>query len=302
MKFTIPDTLSAGTCAVRTSNLTKEFGKQTALDAVNFTIPDGSFYVLVGPNGAGKTTFLKLLMELIRPTSGTIDVLGMNPLDAGAAIRAHVGYIPERSDDVYSWKKVSSALAFHARYFPTWDGAYAAELCARLSLKDGKLSQLSKGEVRRVQIVMALAHRPPLLLLDEPTDGLDPVGREIFRGILAEHIATSPTTVLVSTHLVFEIETLADHFAVLRDGRLLTQLRTDELQHQLKRYVLTSAAPPPADVTVMTNGSDREKAWTLWGDETELRERLIRAGAELRAVRPLTLQEAAVALLSQEDA
>ena len=99
-----------------------------------------------------------------------------------------------------------------------------------LNVKTGRLEKLSKGEVRRVQLVMALAHRPPLLLLDEPSDGLDPMGREILNGLLAEHIATNPTTVIVSTHLVFELERLADHMAVLSDGRLVAQLPTDELR------------------------------------------------------------------------
>lgn len=283
MSLAIPTRLSAEQLAVRTTALTKQFGRHTALAGVDFMVPDGAFYVLVGPNGAGKTTFLKLLLEIITPTSGSIDVLGMNPLTDGPRVRAHVGYVPERSDDLYSWMSVRRALDFHRTYFPAWDNAYARDLMEKLALKEGKLSRLSKGEVRRVQIVMALAHRPPLLLLDEPTDGLDPVGREMFRAILAEHIATSPTTVVVSTHLIYEIEALADHLAVLRDGKLVAQLLTETLHENLKRYA---------------NG---DRAWTLWGDEATIVNDLRARGNELRETRPLTLQEAAVALLTEAD-
>lgn len=306
MSSIIPTTLDAATFAVRTASLTKRFGKHIALDAIDVTVPESAFFALVGPNGAGKTTLFKLLLELIPPTSGTLDVLGMNPLREGARVRAHIGYVPERSEDLYSWMNVKRALDFHRRYFPAWDEEYATQLMRTLHVKEGKLNRLSKGEVRRVQIVMALAHRPPVLLLDEPTDGLDPVGRDVFQSLLADHIATTPTTVVISTHLVNEVEALADHLAVLRNGKLVIQTRTDDLRRMLKRYVVVPSAggpvSPPAGVTVLMNGSERERAWTLWGDEAALSAQFREAGAQLREVRPLTLQEATVAFLSKEDA
>jgi ABC-2 type transport system ATP-binding protein len=294
--------LSATQFAVRTMALIKRYGKHIALNSVDFTVPESSFYVLVGPNGAGKTTLFKLLLELIRPTSGAINVLGFEPPREAPQIRGHVGYVPERSEDLYRWMDVSRALAYHKTYFPAWDADYAAELTKKLSLRQGKLEKLSKGEVRRVQLVMALAHRPPLLLLDEPSDGLDPLGREILYGILAEHIAANPTTVVVSTHLVFELERLADHLAVLSDGRLIAQMSTDELRQQLKRYVVAAQGDfaPPREATVALNGSERERALTLWGDQTKLSADMQAQGAEIRDVRSLTLQEAAVAFLGMQ--
>jgi ABC-2 type transport system ATP-binding protein len=291
MTSPIPTQLAADRFAVRTTGLTKRFRKQLALDQVDFTVPEGAFYVLVGPNGAGKTTFFKLLLELIVPTAGEIDVLGMNPVRDGANVRAHVGYIPESSQDLYMWMNVDDMLGFHRRYFPAWDHEYAASLMKQLNVKQGKLQRLSKGEVRRVQLVMALAHRPPLLLLDEPSDGLDPMGREILYGILADYMATTPTTVIVSTHLVFELERLADHIAVLNDGKLAAQVSTADMHRHFKRYVLHGGGE---------NGSAREQAHTLWGEEAEVAARLVRDGVTVRDVRPLTLQEAAVAFLGME--
>jgi ABC-2 type transport system ATP-binding protein len=302
MIMDIPTRLDAVPLAVRTTALTKRYGKQFALRDVDLTVPEGSFYVLVGPNGAGKTTLLKLLLEIIHPSSGTIEVMGLSTSTQGAQIRAHVGYVPERGDDLYAWMNVRTALDHHSRYYPAWDAEYASHLVGRLQIKQGILGKLSKGEARRVQIVMALAHRPPLLLLDEPTDGLDPVGREVFLSLLAEHIATSPTTVVVSTHLIFELERLADHFAVLRDGRVVTQTTTAQLKRKLKKYVIrprTDALPlPPADALLLSNGSQREGAWTLWGDEEALALRIAQDGGEVHEVRSLSLQEAAVAFLS----
>lgn len=301
--MSIPLHLQSSALAVHTRGLTKQYGKQLALSDVEVMVPEHGFYVLVGPNGAGKSTLLKLLLEIIHPTRGSVNVLGMDAMKEGARIRANVGYVSERGDDLYLWMKAEAALAFHRRYYPTWDAAYAADLLKRLQVKNGKLSRMSKGEARRVQLIMALAHRPALLIMDEPTDGLDPVGREIFLGILAEHIATTPTTVLVSTHLAYEMERLADHFAVLRDGKLLAQTTTDELKRRLKRYVVHTmdGVAPPAEAFVVGNGDARERAWTLWGEESTIASQLQHAGATVHDVKALSLQEAAVAFLSRED-
>lgn len=290
MTSRIPTHLAAERYAVRTNGLAKHFRRHRALDGVDFAVPDGAFYVLVGPNGAGKTTFFKLLLELIVPTAGSIDVLGMDPVKQGARVRAHVGYVPESSQDMYTWMDVNAALDFHRRYFPAWDEQYAASLMQRLEVKQGKLQRLSKGEARRVQLVMALAHRPPILLLDEPSDGLDPIGREILYGILADHMATTPTTIIVSTHLVFELERLADHIAVLNGGKLTAQVSITDLHSHFKRYVLHGGGE---------NGA-REHARTLWGDEAEVAAGLMRDGVVIRDVRPLTLQEATIAFLGME--
>jgi ABC-2 type transport system ATP-binding protein len=128
------------------------------------------------------------------------------------------------------------------------------------------------------------------LLLDEPTDGLDPVAREMFRSILAEHLADNPTTVIFSTHLVYEVESLADHLGVLRDGELVAQLRTDELKERMKRYITRSE-----------NGANRETAKTMWGSPADLRSVLASSGNTVRDIQDITLQEAAVALLSRDE-
>jgi ABC-2 type transport system ATP-binding protein len=164
---------------------------------------------------------------------------------------------------------------------------------------------LSKGQTRRVQLVLALAHRPPLLLLDEPTDGLDPVVRRRTLTLLAEHLADTPTTVLVSTHHVHELDTLADHVGVLNEGRLVAQMPRDDLQRTVRRYrmeVPEGWVPPPelqpADLRRSRAGRDAQ--CTLMGEEREVVERLASTGAHVRDVLPLHLEDAALAFLPDE--
>ena len=163
----------------------------------------------------------------------------------GAEVRAGIGYVPEDYRVGYAWMTVGRLLEHQAVYHPSWDAEYARQLRARYEIDPGrKCHTLSKGQSRRVQLVLALAHRLPLLLLDEPTDGLDHVVRDETLSILSEHLADSPTTVVVSTHRVYEVEPLVDHVGVLAEGRLLGQLPRDELHGGLLRYWAESRRAP----------------------------------------------------------
>jgi ABC-2 type transport system ATP-binding protein len=304
----LPTRLEARQLAVRTSGIVKTYGRTRALDGVDLTVPHGAFYVLVGPNGSGKTSLLRILMGILRADSGGAEVLGV-PFVQGALVRANVGYVPEKHEEPYGWMRVSHMLAHHAAYYRGWDGDYARELVSALDLRiDGRYGRLSKGESRRVQLAMALAHRPALLLLDEPTDGLDPVARDTVLGLLAEHLAASPATVIVSTHLTYEMERLADHIGVMRGGRLAAQLSRDDLMVRLRRYTFDvpatwngGEAAQLGAAVLRRNGSAREARWTIWGDEADVRARLSAAGAAVREVGPITLDEAALALLGRKD-
>ena len=304
MSSVIPTRLAGGGWAMSTSGLRKSYGKTVALRGIDLTVPRGSVYVLVGPNGAGKTTALKILLDLARADGGSVDALGMNPRNDGPRLRAQIGYIPEAQKWEHGWMPVHRLLAYHASYFPTWDSEYAAHLSTRLELPlERPYGKLSKGQARRVQVVLALAHRPPLLVLDEPTDGLDPLARETTLSVLAEHLAEHEATLLISTHLVHETERLADHMGVLRDGTLRAQATTDEIQRSLLRY--KAEVPDGWSGTGALNSGvlrrvarGREIEWTVWGQEHEVRTQLAAAGAQVREITRLSLEEAAVALLS----
>lgn len=303
---TLPTELS-GPLAVATRGLVKRFGRETALDHVNLQVPEGAVYVLVGPNGAGKSTTFKALMDLVRAGSGTAEVFGMDPRAHGPQVRAQIGYVPERHDWGYGWMRVGRMLEHHATFYPSWDREYALHLARVFDLRlDKKLGSLSKGQGRRVHLTMALAHRPRLLILDEPTDGLDPVMLDETLGFLAEHIAETPTTVLISTHQVNDVDRLADHVGAMRNGKLVLQVPRDTLHRMLRRYRAEVpdgwTGAPGLNGSVLRRGTlGREIQWNVWGDERQVAEMLTRAGAVVRESAPLTLAEAAVTLLSRRE-
>jgi len=299
--------LESDSTVVATRDLIKHYKKCVALKGLEITVPERSVYVLVGPNGAGKTTTIKILIDLVRADSGNAEVFGMTPHRDGARVRAQIGYIPENAGFGYSWLKVGRLLRYHASFYPSWDSKYEKSLLSKLKIDvAAKYGNLSKGQARQVQLVMALAHRPPFLLLDEPLEGLDPFVRSRVLEILAGHLADSPTTMLVSTHHIHELESLVDHIGVIDDGLLHAQMSCEQLHRRLRRYrVLVpedwSSPPEIEPYIVERNEGDRETVWTVWGDESAVIERLVSTGATVRTVLPLGLEEAAVALLAGRE-
>ena len=287
--------------AVVTHGLSKRYRDQAALDAIDLRVPDGAVYVLVGANGAGKSTALKVLMNLVPADAGTAEIFGLNTVLRGAEARAQVGYVPERHDHGYRWMTCGRLLQHAAAYYPSWDRAYADHLSAAFSVRLSQaVGTLSKGEGRRLQLVLALAHRPPLLLLDEPTDGLDPVARQRTLSLLAEHLADTPTTVLMSTHQLHEVESLADHIGVLREGRLVTQISRDELRRTVRRYRVEIPEQWEAPPEMPRHSGGREAQWTFVGDERDVIARLTRAGVRVRDVTAMSLEHAALAFLTED--
>jgi ABC-2 type transport system ATP-binding protein len=294
---------------LNTERVAKHYGSVRALDGMDLKVPSGAVYVLVGPNGAGKTTLLKVLMNLERATDGQVSVLGMDARREGPRVRAQIGYVPEEHRLGYPWMKVGRLMEHCSVYHPTWDPEYADRLASLLEIDRGrKCGQLSKGNVRRVQLLLALAHRPALLLLDEPTDGLDHVARDRMLEFLAEHLVDTPTTALISTHRVYEIERLVDHVGVIREGRLLGQMPLEKLRRMLRRYsadVPEGWEPTEWEMEGMVSlrpGLGRAVEWTVWGEEERVVAELTVAGADVRESTPLSVDEAATALLSTREA
>jgi len=305
---TLPTELvTAGPLAVETRSLVKRFGPKTALAGVNMTVPEGSVYVLVGRNGVGKTTTINVLLDLIVPDSGSASVMGLDTRAEGQRARAQVGYVPERHDVGYGWMRVGALIHYHAAYYSAWNAAYANELLQLFDVRpEDRFGKLSKGQQRRVQLLLALAHCPPVLVMDEPTDGLDPVMRDQVLSALAGHLARFPTTILVSTHQVHEAERLGDHLGVMHDGQIDGQFSREMLRRHLQEYHMGvpdgwSGAPEMSEVVIRRNGSGREVAWMIWGDEAEVAGRLQRTGATIRQVEPVTLEDAALALLARHS-
>ncbi len=303
----IPSDPGAGNPAIATRDLMKFYRKSRALNGLDLTVPDGAVYLMVGPNGSGKTTTMKILLDLIRPDSGHAEVFSMSPATGGAEIRAAIGYVPEGRIPGYEWMQVGLLLRHHSSYYPSWDSDYADSLIEKLEIDlRKKFRKLSKGESRRVQLVMALAHFPPLLLLDEPMDGLDPLARDRVIEILIDYLSETSATVLASTHHIQELDKLADHMGVLFEGKLLAQNRREEIHTSLRKYLLEvpedwNGAPDLSNAVVHRKGNRPEISWEIWGDETSVTEQLKTAGAIVRNVVPLRLEEAAVAILAGKE-
>lgn len=307
MTSPLPTRLRNGDLAVETRALAKRFGDQVALKDVTLQVPVGAVYLLVGPNGAGKSTTLKVLLDLIRADEGVAEVFGLDSRSRAPQVRANIGYVPERPDWGYGWMRVGRLLEHHALYYPTWDASYAVRLAQKFELRlDRKIGVLSKGQARRVHLILALAHRPPLLLLDEPTDGLDPLMRDETLGVLADHLSESQTTVVLSTHHVEEVERLADHIGVLRNGELRAQMSRDDLDNGLRRYRVEvpdgwAGVASLSETVLRRVTAPREVQWTVWGLESDVVQKLSSAGGTVREVVPLSLLDATLALLNPND-
>ena len=176
--------------AVEMVEVTKTFRAGTAVDDMNMTIPRGTTLGLIGPNGAGKSTAIRMLMGTLAPTSGEVRLFGMNVATHAAKTRHHVGYVPERHD-VYPWMTVAEAVRFTASFYPKWDAGYCEEMLDMFALDvRKKVRHLSKGMTVKLGLLLAVSHRPELLILDEPTSGLDPIVHDDFLEAVQQAMAS----------------------------------------------------------------------------------------------------------------
>jgi len=222
----------------------RPFATKTALAGVDLAVAPGEVVGLAGPNGAGKTTLVHLLMGFTQADGGSLRVLGRDPLH-----RRHlgdVGWMPERPA-FPAGARVGSLIDFQAATFRRWDGELAADWCQRLELRRGdRADALSRGAAARLALLLALAHRPRVLLLDDPTLGLDPAARRLVLGEVLAAAADSGAGVLVATHLLAEAERSLDRLVVLAEGRVLLDEDVAALRERHRLLTLPAGEEPPA--------------------------------------------------------
>ena len=203
------------------SALTRRFGAKTALSDVSLSLPRGAVYGLVGANGAGKTTLIKHILGLLRAESGSVRVFGLDPVTNPVAVLSRVGYLSEEND-LPGWMRVDELIRYSRAFYPAWDDPYAEELRRAFALDpSAKIRNLSKGQKARAGLLTALAHQPELLVLDEPSSGLDPIVRRDILGAVIRTIADEGRTVLFSSHLLEEVEQVADHVTMINEGKIV---------------------------------------------------------------------------------
>ena len=280
---------------IHVSDLTRRFGARTALASVSVAVPRGAVYGLVGANGAGKTTLIKHVLGLLRAEIGTVRVFGKDPVAEPVGVLSRLGYLSEEND-LPGWMTVSELMGYSRALYPGWDDAYAEEL-RRMFALDPKatIKALSRGQKARAGMLMALAHRPELLVLDEPSSGLDPIVRRDILGAVIRTIADEGRTVLFSSHLLDEVEQVADHVTMISQGRVAVSAPIQAIKNAHRCVTLRFPEPrlrPPGGAGVLRwDGAGDEWTAVCRDGSGELHAMAAGWGARIIAERTPTLDE-----------
>ncbi|MBQ2035873.1 MAG: ABC transporter ATP-binding protein [Peptococcaceae bacterium] len=214
------------TALVQFNHVTKQYGDKKALDDISFTLEPGKIYGLLGPNGSGKSTAIKIINDLLKPTSGTVQINGLAP---GVESKKIISYLPDRSY-LNDWMKVEDAFKLFEDFYEDFDRNRAEEMLKSLNIaSDARLKTLSKGTLEKVQLILIMARRAKLYILDEPIAGVDPAAREyILQTILSNYGEES--SILISTHLITDIEKVLDEVLFLQNGRIVLSGAVDDIR------------------------------------------------------------------------
>lgn len=280
--------------AVEANHLCVRYGPVTVLDDISFALAPGSVLGLVGRNGAGKTTLLRALLGLLPPAAGVAHLLGCDSRQLTDAVRVRLGYVAQ-SPELYNWLKVREQLALFGQLYPSWSERHTQELSARLDLpEDMRVGKLSPGERQRLAIVLAMQHRPDLLIFDEPVASLDPIGRRDFLRLLFEHetLSQSSATTIISSHLLEDLERVVTHLLFLDAGRVQLFGTRDELAEHM-REVVTPVLPASQPGLLRSKRDAEDGTWRLVVDERSFD---VKALPPAATCRPLGLSDLFIAL------
>jgi len=227
---------------IRVDGIRKQFRGKEVLKGVSFEVQAGQTYAFLGRNGAGKTTLIRMLLGLLAPDAGSVSILGINPRTNPLAVRRRVGYLAE-DQKMFGWMTIEQIVRFIAPFYDAWDDSLADQYLDQFELpRQTKIKHLSKGQNVRLGLVLALAHRPEVVILDDPVLGLDPIMRKEFNRDLIAHLQGEGRTVLYSSHLLYEVEPVADAVGILHKGQIVRQGATEDLRDQVKRLLVPAAA------------------------------------------------------------
>lgn len=233
------------TPAIEIEGLVVRYGRKRAVDGLDLTVPRGSVYGFLGPNGAGKTSTIKTLLGFRGPDGGSARVLGYDVVEESLEVRARVGFASE-VNSLYDHMTVPKLCEFCRDMSRSWNQDLVERYMGVFGLpEDTKVRKLSKGQKAQLQLCVALGSDPEVLILDEPTSGLDPVARHAFLKVLVGDVAAEGRTVFFSTHILSDIEAVADTIGIIKGGRLLVSENLDELRASHKTFRIVYAESPP---------------------------------------------------------
>lgn len=255
------------------SGVTKHFGDKEVLCGTTLSLEPGSVTGLLGTNGAGKTTLLKCSLGLLKVSSGDARIFGEPSWDLSENSKARIGYVPQ-SPCLWPWIKVGQLIEYTSSFYPRWNHDKIHDIQTRWKLNDkDSVGTLSTGQVQRLAILLALGHSPELLILDEPAASLDPVARREFLEIIIDMAEPAGRTVLFSTHIVSDLERVADSVAVLRNGKIVYHGLIDELKERVRRVHVSASSILPATLdipgTLHEEIRGREAVISLFGNTEE---------------------------------
>lgn len=281
--------------AIRIDNLTVRYGRKTAVAGVSLTVMPGNVYALLGRNGAGKSSLVRCMLGEQKPQRGTASLLGQDSWSNRTALMRRVGVVAEEADAPPTMR-VDALARFSASLYPRWNRAAFDERLARFSVSErARFGDLSKGQKKQVSVALALAHEPELLVLDDPTLGLDVVARKsLFEEVIAE-LADRGTTIFITTHDLAGVETIADRVAMMANGRIVVDEELESLKSRFRR--VRFAATRPAAVGNLATAAVR-----TWGSGTEMIVTNYDPAAHLDAadVAPMSLEEIFIAVTGEE--
>jgi ABC-type multidrug transport system ATPase subunit len=284
--------------AIQTHSLVKTFGlgsKQIrAVDGLSLNVPEGSVYGLLGRNSAGKTTTIRMAMGLARPISGTIKVFGLNPArdPERVSVLRQVGYVPE--DKILVNLSPRKLLELNRSFYPgTWSDDLARKVVKRLELPlDRPYMKLSLGDKTKSALAAAIAQRSKLLILDEPTTGLDPIALDELLRLLVEDCTAEGRTIFLSSHQLAEIEQIADHIGIMDHGRILLEGPLDDLRANFHRFTVTGASLPSSGAAILSVTRDAHATrYVIQRDPELFSQQLTRNGATILDSNPMSLNE-----------
>ena len=284
---------------VEVQGLSRRYGRNVALDKVDFSITEGRVYGLVGANGAGKTTLIKHLLGLLRPQEGSVRVFGQDPVAEPVAVLQRVGYLSEHRD-LPEWMRIEELLRYLQAYHPTWDMRFAYELVDTFNLDPKKkIASLSQGMRAQTALIGALAHRPELLILDEPSNGLDAVVRLDIIDAIIRTVAEEGRSVIFSSHLLHEMERTCDHVTMIQDGRITFDGDLERIKnlhrHTQVNFAESRTALPALEGLLTASGAGR--SWSVV-HETSLEifsQQIAAHGGTVHASREASLEEIFIA-------
>ena len=295
----IASSLSDSQMVVQIEGLTRRFGSTIALDDVSLSVPRGTVYGLVGVNGAGKTTLLKHVLGLLKAQTGRVRVFGLDPVADPVGVLSKIGYLSEEKD-LPDWMRLDELLHYNRAFYPNWDDRFAEELRQMFELDPTKkVKQLSRGQRARAALLVALAHRPEILVLDEPSSGLDPIVRRDILTAIIRTISEEGRSVLFSSHLLDEVERVSDHVAIIYGGRIILCDGLDRIKDSFHcltiRFDEPQSHPPTIAGALTWKGAQHEWTAVCNGRLDTLQAAAAEAGARIVEQRTPSLEEIFIA-------